>query len=418
MAEDILNVSDEIFAGNETIASRHPVNISTNTTAFPLADDVLFLESFANVVAFQSAGRLLLVDAGGILESRNVYDRIREWTDAPLEVAIYTHGHVDHVFSVPHFEEENHEIRPRVIAHENVAARFDRYQLTQGYNAHINQRQFQLGAPLFPNEFRYPDETYQSNMSLRVGDLDVELFHDKGETDDATWVWVPSKRILCTGDMFIWAAPNCGNPQKVQRYPAEWAAALRKMAALRPTLLLPGHGIPIAGEDRIQHVLTSTARYLESLVEQTIALMNTGARLNDIIQQVTPPEDLLDQPYLAPVYDEPEFIIRNLWRLYGGWYDGNPAHLKPAPDEQLARELAELVGGARVLAERAVILAEEGEHRLAGHLIEFAAQADPDDLDIQGVRATVFGIRKNVERSTMAKGVYAWAQKESSERSD
>lgn len=418
MAEDILNISDEIFAGNDTIASRHPVNISTNTTAFPLADDVLFLESFANVVAFRSAGRLLLVDAGGILESRNVYDRIREWTDAPLEVAIYTHGHVDHVFSVPHFEEENHEIRPRVIAHENVATRFDRYQLTQGYNAHINQRQFQLGAPLFPNEFRYPDETYQSNMSLRVGDLDVELFHDKGETDDATWVWVPSKRILCTGDMFIWAAPNCGNPQKVQRYPAEWAAALRKMAALRPTLLLPGHGIPIAGEDRIQHVLTSTARYLESLVEQTISLMNTGARLNDIIQQVTPPEDLLDQPYLAPVYDEPEFIVRNLWRLYGGWYDGNPAHLKPAPDEQLARELAELVGGARVLAERAVILAEEGEHRLAGHLIEFAAQADPDDLDIQGVRATVFGIRKNVERSTMAKGVYAWAQKESSERSE
>ena len=29
-------------------------------------------------------------------------------------------------------------------------------------------------------------------------------------------------------------------------------------------------------------------------------------------------------------------IVRNIWRLYGGWYDGNPARLKPAPDEALS----------------------------------------------------------------------------------
>ncbi len=37
-------------------------------------------------------------------------------------------------------------------------------------------------------------------------------------------------QVLCTGDLFIWATPNCGNPQKVQRYPVQWAAALRAMA--------------------------------------------------------------------------------------------------------------------------------------------------------------------------------------------
>jgi hypothetical protein len=50
---------------------------------------------------------------------------------------------------------------------------------------------------------------------------------------------------LCTGDFFIWASPNCGNPQKAQRYPIEWAAALRKMSRLQPDLLLPGHGPPM-----------------------------------------------------------------------------------------------------------------------------------------------------------------------------
>ena len=54
-----------------------------------------------------------------------------------------------------------------------------------------------------------------------------ELHHARGETDDHIWVWVPERKVLCTGDLFIWASPNCGNPQKVQRYAIEWARALR-----------------------------------------------------------------------------------------------------------------------------------------------------------------------------------------------
>ena len=54
--------------------------------------------------------------------------------------------------------------------------------------------------------------------------------------------------MLCCGDLFIWASPNAGNPQKVQRYPLEWADALRQMLALydgpgrRPEVLLPVTG--------------------------------------------------------------------------------------------------------------------------------------------------------------------------------
>src|SRR2546430_11540937 len=47
-----------------------------------------------------------------------------------------------------------------------------------------------------------------------------------------------------------------------------------------------------------------------------------------------------------------EFVVRNVWRLYGGWHDGNPAHLKPAPDAALAAEVAVLAGGPSRLAAR------------------------------------------------------------------
>jgi alkyl sulfatase BDS1-like metallo-beta-lactamase superfamily hydrolase len=218
---------------------------------------------------------------------------------------------------------------------------------------------------------------------------------------------------LFAGDMFIWASPNCGNPQKVQRYARDWAAAYRKMVALEPDLLLPGHGLPIVGRDRVHRALTEGAELLESIVEQTLTLMNDGARLDDIVHSVRPPAHLLERPYLQPIYDEPEFVVRNIWRQYGGWYDGDPSHLKPAPAAVLAEELASLAGGAIKLAERARDVAAAGDLRLAGHLAELAAQAAPHDQGVHAVRAEVFGARAREEASTMSKGIYSWAAHES-----
>ncbi|MFM7064250.1 MAG: MBL fold metallo-hydrolase, partial [Actinomycetes bacterium] len=355
MTVDLLAESERLLRGEVTTDERHPLFIRGGTQLVELGDGLAFVESFANVTAFVDGGRMLLVDAGGILHFRQVHEQLRAWSDAPLDTAVYTHGHVDHVWAVPLFEEEGAPVR--VVAHENLPARFDRYDLTNGYNGTINQRQFQLPQPMFPSGFRYPDETYHDRLDVTVGGLSVELHHDKGETDDGTWVWVPDRKVLCTGDLFIWAAPNCGNPQKVQRFPFEWAVALRKMAALGAELMLPGHGLPIAGRERIAGVLSDTAELLESLVEQSLSLMNAGARLDDLVHTVRVPEHLTGRPWLQPVYDDPEFVVRNLWRLYGGWYDGNPANLKPAREVDLACEVAALAGGADVLAARAEQLA-------------------------------------------------------------
>jgi alkyl sulfatase BDS1-like metallo-beta-lactamase superfamily hydrolase len=230
-------------------------------------------------------------------------------------------------------------------------------------------------------------------------------------------VWSAARAILFAGDMFIWASPNCGNPQKVQRYPRDWAAAFRKMDALAPEILLPGHGLPIVGRERVHQALSEGAELLETLVEQTLALMNDGARLDDIVHNVRAPEHLLARPYLQPIYDEPEFVVRNIWRLYGGWYDGDPSHLKPAPPAMLAAELAALAGGAGRLAERAREVAAAGDLRLAGHLAELAAQAAPDDKGVHAARAEVFGARAAEEASTMSKGIFSWAEHESREKS-
>jgi alkyl sulfatase BDS1-like metallo-beta-lactamase superfamily hydrolase len=113
------------------------------------------------------------------------------------------------------------------------------------------------------------------------------------------------------------------------------------------------------------------------------------------------------------VYDEPEFVVRNVWRLYGGWYDGNPSRLKPAPDVAVAEEIAALAGSPAALASRALEVAAAGDLRLAGHLADWAGLAAPDDPDVHQTRAEIYERRVADATSTMAKGVFGWAARDS-----
>ncbi|XNL76048.1 hypothetical protein K8Z49_36685 [Actinomadura madurae] len=108
---------------------------------------------------------------------------------APTAPPLHSHGHVDHVGGTAPFDAE--EMRPTVVAREAIAARFDRYRATAGYNSRINQRQFTAPGLTWPTEYRYPDRTYRDRVTLRRGELTFELEHARGETDDHTRVWVP-----------------------------------------------------------------------------------------------------------------------------------------------------------------------------------------------------------------------------------
>jgi glyoxylase-like metal-dependent hydrolase (beta-lactamase superfamily II) len=386
-------------------------------TAFEVADGVAVVPGFANVVVFGTGEGLLLFDTGPELMAPATHKAVRDWRADPVRHAIYSHGHIDHVGGLGPFDAEAGP-RPVVIAHEAVPARFARYLRTAGYNEIINRRQFNLPNLRWPREFRQPDLTYRDQHTLDLDGLTVHLRHARGETDDHTWAHVPERDLLLTGDLIIWNAPNCGNPQKAQRFPDDWAVALRAMADLDATLLVPGHGPPIRGADRVRAVLTDTADYLDSLVSQTLRLMNTGARLDEIIHSVRVPERLAGLPYLRPGYDEPEFIVRNIWRLYGGWWDGDPASLKPAPTDRLAIVLAELAGGARPLADRAMRELADGEPRTAAHLAELARHAAPADESVRAAHRAVFTALADSATSTMARGIYRAAAEQPAEREE
>ena len=401
-----------------------PVNRMTEELS-KLADGVAIVESFSHSVAVDTGAGLVIFDTSVEGKGPAVVKALRTWSTDPVDSMVYTHGHLDHVGGSGAFaadaDERGHG-KPRVIGHAAIPPRFARYRDTSGYNRVINLRQFGGAAtdmakaterPFLPRSVLDPDTTYEGQMTFEVGDTTFELNHCLGETDDHTWTWIPKHKMITAGDQFIWMFPNCGNPQKVQRYPLEWAQSLRDMAAKQAELFVPTHGLPIAGVDRINTCLITVAETLEKLVADVVDAMNSGAVLDDIVHSVHVPAETLEIPYLRPMYDEPEFVVRNIWRLYGGWFDGNPARLKPPSDRAIGEEIVDLVGDIGLIVDRALARSAEGDHRIACHLIEMAIAAEPESRAAHDARKTIYTARRAGETSLMAKGIYKGAVSDS-----
>jgi len=388
----------------------------------PVADGIITVHTTyfcGSVTAIRTGEGLVLIDTAKPDTARRTLEVIRSWDESPIHTVIFTHGHIDHTSGIAVIDAEADAKgvpRPRIIAHRNVKRRMERYVASQGFNSLVQGQQFNMSGYVYPVGQRQPDAVYDETLSLAIGGRRFELFHGRGETDDASFVWLPERRVLATGDFVIWVFPNAGNPRKVQRYAAEWAAALRQMEGLKPAILIPGHGAVVFGDERALQMLREGAEALEYLVGETLALINRGATLDEVLHGVKLPPAFLAKPYLAAKYDDPEFLVRSIYHFYAGWFDGDAAHLKPARTAEIATELAELAGGARKLAERAARLSEQGKSRLAVQLAEFAGTAAPDDPAIQAIRARVLQTAIEGDSSLMGKAFLSVYQRQAQQR--
>lgn len=113
-----------------------------------VTEGVIFFPTQGNCTAFLCDGRIFLVDTTPAWFAPGILADLRSnHSKAPLEAIAYTHGHIDHVTGAATFlteAEEHGYSRPRIIAHQDVARRFDRYRLLHEQNNFINRVQFNL----------------------------------------------------------------------------------------------------------------------------------------------------------------------------------------------------------------------------------------------------------------------------------
>ena len=140
---DLLALSARIIDGGVAIGSV-TVNRITHELS-PIAPGVAMVEAFSHSVVFSTDDGLVVFDTSGAQGGKRVVDAIRGWSKDRFNTLVYTHGHIDHVGGCGAFladAQTQGSPRPTIAGHENVPRRFDRYNLTNGYNLAINARQF------------------------------------------------------------------------------------------------------------------------------------------------------------------------------------------------------------------------------------------------------------------------------------
>lgn len=99
-------------------------------------------------------------------------------------------------------------------------------------------------------EPRLPSRRFEGRLELEAGGRTVEIIEvGPAHTPGDAIVWVPDRRVVFSGDIvfngvtpIMWAGPT-----------ANWIAALERIAALEPAVIVPGHG-PLCGVERLQEL--------------------------------------------------------------------------------------------------------------------------------------------------------------------
>jgi glyoxylase-like metal-dependent hydrolase (beta-lactamase superfamily II) len=258
----------------------------------------------ANNVFIVKDEYVVVVDANGAPAiSREVLAALRRITNIPVRYVVNTHYHDDHIRG-------NQVYRDAFPGVEFVAHPFARdYLPNQGA---ANRKAFLEGAPAFADQIRgllkegrnlsggamseeervsltndvaladvvlrkgasaetvLPTVTVEDRLTLPGKGPTVEIRHlGKGHTAADLVVWLPTERIVVTGDLVVWPVPLVGDPQS---HIGAWSDTLKTISSLRPVTIVPGHG-PVLADD--EYLRTLSAMF-GSIRQQAAAAVQRG----------------------------------------------------------------------------------------------------------------------------------------------
>lgn len=125
-----------------------------------------------------------------------------------------------------------------------------------------------------------PTITIEDRLTLHRGNRAIEILSlGRGHTSGDLVVNLPQEHIVIAGDLVIWPVPYVGSPQS---HPGEWSATLEKLLALRPNVIIPGHGIVLRDELYVKLMI----KLFESVKQQTEAAVARGETLEQTRKSV------------------------------------------------------------------------------------------------------------------------------------
>ena len=232
------------FQGQVGMASRQNQGYMSNA-GFVVTND--------GVVVFDALGTPAL--------GRAMVAAIRKVTRQPIRRVVVSHYHADHIYGLQEF---------KAVGVEIWAHRKGQHYLTSGQATdRLVQRRADL-SPWVDEKTRVipPDLWIDGDTSFRQGGLTFRLVYSEGaHAPEDLMMYVEEDRLLFAGDLiFAGRVPFVGNADS-----AGWLKAMDKMIALRPAIVIPGHGPASHDVARDLALTRDYLRYLRTAMAVAVA---------------------------------------------------------------------------------------------------------------------------------------------------
>ncbi|MCL4318881.1 MAG: MBL fold metallo-hydrolase [Firmicutes bacterium] len=334
-----------------------------------LLPNLFCAQGLSNAVWMNVDRTTILVDS--CASHSELGDSIRQTGSQAVGQIIYSHSHRDHLFTQDAMAQLNQHDEIGLLAHWRVPLNIDHEKRLSQHWERVRSIQFKEKplAPRYRSPLVYPSEVYHHETTIELGKYTVHVTHVKGETDDASIVHIPEVECVVAGDLLIGSWPNLGNPFKPPRYGQDWIRSLKHIRALKPKVVIPGHG-PVLQDVDATHCLDDTIAGLEFVEEHVVSGLNRGHSLKQIVEEIRLPRQLATSPYLRQTYSRIELAVIAFYRSYTGWWNGDPASVYPADPTRVASEVRCAVKDESRLLVRIQELWDSGNRSTAMELIQ------------------------------------------------
>lgn len=374
--------------------------------------------NLANTIMIEGDDGIIIVDVGeSVLQSEKVMAEFRKITDKPVKAIVYTHFHPDHINGTQAFAspEQVKSGAVEIIAHdtllENVvlqgATNGPILALRSGYSfglALVAERPEQMAgmnAGIGPvphvhfdsdpgSTFMPPTLTFAERLDTTIAGVRMEFIHVPSEAPDEIAIWLPDEKILLSAETI--QGPTLPNVHTLRgtrfRDPVVWVKSLDRLRAYGAEAMVPSHGQPVIGEEKVEEVLRMTRDGIAWIHDQTVRYMNKGYTPDELVEVVTFPPHLRDYaPYLREYYGTVKHAVRQIYNGYLGWFDGDPVNLDPTPRKEKAQKTVALMGGRDSVLKAAQQAYDSGEHQWAAELATYLVSIDHDDMAARNIKA-------------------------------
>lgn len=262
----------------QTAPSTYENNGHNNNLSFIVTSD--------GVVVVNGGGAYALAEA--------LHSEIKRITDQPVVLVINENGQGHAMLGNSYWAEQGVPI----IAHEDGAAEFEE----RGYDI-LDAARNRLKDRADKTEVVLPDETFEDEKILEIGEFRIELLHlGPAHSPGDMQVWLPEQKLVIAGDLaFHERMPPIFEDTDTAGWIETWEEAFEPLGAL---YVIPGHGHPT----NMDQVRRYTRDYLVYLREKVGEVIENGDGLSEAFY--------VDQSPYAHLDTFEELATRNAGRVF------------------------------------------------------------------------------------------------------